>query len=53
MPTIRITAATGIGITKKIAAEGHYLTTKAAPCLHPAWARRIAANIAKLPELVR
>ena len=29
--TIRITAATGIGITKQIAAEGHYLTTKAAP----------------------
>jgi len=27
MPTIRITATTGIGITKQIAAEGDYLTT--------------------------
>jgi hypothetical protein len=27
MPTIRVTAATGIGITNQIAAEGDYLTT--------------------------
>ena len=27
MPTIRITATTGIGITKQIAAEADYLTT--------------------------
>jgi hypothetical protein len=26
---------------------------EAAPCVHPAKARRIAANIAKLPELLR
>jgi hypothetical protein len=26
---------------------------EAAPCVHPAKARRIAVNIAKLPELAR
>ena len=44
MPTIRITATTGIGITKKVAAEGHYLTTKAAPGVHPAEAGDAAPN---------
>jgi hypothetical protein len=31
----------------------HILVIKAAPGVHPARARRIAANIAKLPELLR
>jgi hypothetical protein len=44
MPTVRITAATGIGITKKIVAESHYLTTKAAPGVHPAKTGDAAPN---------
>jgi hypothetical protein len=30
-----------------------FAVCRAAPCVHPARARRIAANIAKLPELLR
>jgi hypothetical protein len=44
MPTIRITATTGIGITKQIACR------VAASGRHEA--RRIAANMAKLPVIL-
>jgi hypothetical protein len=30
-----------------------FAVCRAAPCVHPARARRIAANIAKLPELLQ
>ena len=36
-----------------VSMAGGFAVCRAAPCVHPAVTRRIAANIAKLPELLR